>query len=155
MSAAGENVVSCRHHRRTALELCRRHVIRHVAKDIVCLPFGASGLHGRQATFPAMMPVKIFRTPPQTCSSALFSEAITKPRRNNFTVPLSAVSDTYRLLSDSYSDHCTAPSFANFFHYFGKMDGTNKSSGRPRGAKNYKNEVLINIRLVNLKGHID
>ena len=25
------------------------------------------------------------------------------------------------------------------------MAGTNKSGGRPRGAKNYKNEVLINI----------
>ena len=37
-----------------------------------------------------------------------------------------------------------APSFANFFHNFGRMAGPNKG-GHPRGAKNYKNEVLINI----------
>jgi hypothetical protein len=38
-----------------------------------------------------------------------------------------------------------AQSFANFFHYFGKMAGPANKDGRTRGVKNYKNEILINI----------
>jgi hypothetical protein len=37
------------------------------------------------------------------------------------------------------------PSFANFSYYFGKMAGPANKGGHPRGAKIYKNKVLINI----------